>query len=153
MCDIRTSKCRLNKRKQMNNCHCFHGSFVCEAFLHVEILPGHCDHFPTTRVLVQSTYRMIQTVFTRHFVYLYLVEMRRLNAATPGLRIKQTLPIYLSRSTTFAEKRPSGQYLHIRAVTAMWQVSITFVQYTRRVTADLYNFMAYNTVYTQFVRH
>jgi len=69
-------------------------------------------------------------------VYLYLVEMRRLNVATPDLRRKQTLPIYLSRSTTFAEKRPSSQYLHIRAVTTTWQASIIFVQYTRRVTAD-----------------
>jgi len=38
----------------MNNGHSFRGSFVCVAFLHVEILPGHCDRFPTTRVLVHG---------------------------------------------------------------------------------------------------
>jgi len=54
----------------MNNCHSFHGSFVCEAFLHVEILPGQYERFPTTRVLVHSAYRMIQTALTRHFVCL-----------------------------------------------------------------------------------
>ena len=108
----------------------------CEAFLDVEILPDHCDRFPTTRVRVHSTYRMIHTNLTRHFVYLYLVEMRRLTVATPDLRSKQTLSIYLSRSATFAEKRPSGQYLHNRAVATMWQPSIIFVQYTGRVTAD-----------------
>jgi hypothetical protein len=56
----------------MNNYQSVRGLFACEAFLHVEILPGHCDCFPTTRVLVHSTYRMIQTAFTRHFVCLSL---------------------------------------------------------------------------------
>jgi hypothetical protein len=88
MCDIRSSKCRLNKRKQMNSCHSYRGSFVCEAFLDVEILPGHCDRFPTTRVLVHSTCRMIHITLTHHFVCLSLSSR---NAASD--RTDSRLPI------------------------------------------------------------
>jgi len=125
----------------MNKCHSFRGSFVCEAFLQVEILPGHCDCFPTTRVLVHSTYRMIQTAFTRHFVCLSLSSRNAAYERSYSRSEKQTnkqtntadIPItfnYIRR------ERPSFQYLYIRAVTTTWQASIIFFQYTRRVTAD-----------------
>ena len=74
----------------MNNFHNFRGLSVCEAFVHVAILPGHCDRFPTIRVLLQSTYQMIQTAFTRHFVCLSLSSRNAASERSDSRFEKQT---------------------------------------------------------------
>jgi len=134
MCNIRTSKCRLKKGNKWKT--------VTVSVAHLFV-----RHFCTSKSCLATVtlshgsrtcpLDMPNDADCPHTsLCLSLLEMRCMNIATPVLRSKQTQPIYLTCSTTFAEKQPSGEYLHNRAVATMWQASIISVKYTRRVTAD-----------------